>query len=452
MEWCDSPSVANTEKEQSAIEHLLSCSEDAALEEFDRVVISSSWDGIASGWNKTRPNVKYISWPDRKKRAKEKSSRVSPNFVDPESQYVKVKRLAGLITSSNSHNQQDAKTTWPEKTGSKFNLNKLKNVDVLSYEMPCWRYIIDPRTFGYVERPSLQLIRGISSQKNPPQTFVLDNGGMVTFQEVNGSLVFNDPSLAFDRHLLETFEHREEFRLRACDFSNFVVNLSPVISQYRTEDNKIKVVHSVCARSDLNNGANVCDMCRHRTQEVAKSELVTRFISMSDSALDLLKPLQKITPTQRRTAEESMIASKALVAQARNSKELKSDSSSNHKGVKKSKDGKLKKKRTDRSRLDWLPITRNSAGYSFIHEGTQAHGKFPDRPPVGFTKTFTLPHKNRKGKKLTLSEAANLVPKGALGDALNSLSKELDKKVEKGVSLSDPLLPSVSGTKLEVPS
>ena len=452
MESTESPSDGNSEKQHMFVEQLLSCSEES--EQFESFVVPSSWDEIACGWSTTRPNVRYISLTEKKKKLKEKAPRVSPNFVDPESQYAKVKRLAGLITSSNAHCQQNG---WPEKPNARFSLKKFRNLDVLSYETPCWRYIVNPRTFDYVDRASLQLIRSIcGGQKNSTQTFVLENGGILNFQEVNGTLIFNDPAFAFDRHLLEMFEQKEEFRIRTSDFRNFLIEAAPIISQYRTEDNKIKVVHSLCGSSELSGCSAVCDMCRHRTQQITqvasscKGEC-PRFISVSDSALELLKPLRKITPIQRKTAEESLIASKVLVAQAKNSKELKCDSLSVQKGLKRPKD-KVRKARSEGSKLDWLPITKSGSTYSFVQQSTRAHGKFPDRPPVGYTKTFTLPHKSRRGKKLTLSEAASLVPKGNLGEALKTLSKELDKKVEKGVSLSDPLLPSVSGTKLEVPS
>ena len=105
-------------------------------------------------------------------------------------------------------------------------------------------------------------------------------------------------------------------------------------------------------------------------------------------------------------------------------------------------------------KLDWLPITRNTIGYPYPSTTlNQTHSKFPERPSAGSSKVFSLPRHNKKGKKLTLSEAANLVPnRTKLDDALERLSQELDRKVEKGVSFSEPLLPSVSGTKLEVPA
>ena len=83
---------------------------------------------------------------------------------------------------------------------------------------------------------------------------------------------------------------------------------------------------------------------------------------------------------------------------------------------------------------------------------TASHGNFPERPSAGFSKAFSLPRHKKKGRKLTLSEAANLVPsKGKLNDALEKLTQELDRKVEKArVTISETLLPSVSGTKLEV--
>ncbi|KAJ7337103.1 hypothetical protein OS493_009955 [Desmophyllum pertusum] len=105
-------------------------------------------------------------------------------------------------------------------------------------------------------------------------------------------------------------------------------------------------------------------------------------------------------------------------------------------------------------KLDWLPITRNTIGYPYPSNSlNQSHSKFPERPSAGFSKAFSLPRHNKKGKKLTLSEAANLVPsRGKLDDALEKLTQELDRKMDKGVSFSESLLPSVSGTKLEVPA
>lgn len=104
--------------------------------------------------------------------------------------------------------------------------------------------------------------------------------------------------------------------------------------------------------------------------------------------------------------------------------------------------------------MDWLPITRNTIGYPYPSAAvSQPLGKFPERPSASFAKTFSVPQRNKKGKKLTLTEAANLVPnRGKLDDALKKLSQELDRKVEKGLSFPEPLLPSVSGTKLEVPA
>ncbi|KAL9975718.1 hypothetical protein ACROYT_G012910 [Oculina patagonica] len=464
MDSTDDPIVASDSSERELIEKLLDSSEESQEIEgdFDRVVFTSSWDEVACGWKRTAPNVRYISSAGpKKKTSKEKFWRVSP---DSESHYAKVKRLAGMITNSNSNannsvnemNNTKAGGKWPGNKTIKTNMRNFQNADVLSYDTPCWRYIIDPRTLKYVERTPLQVLRNMaSSHKYLNQTLVLENGGMITFQETsNGGIAISDPALAFDRRLLETLDLKDEFRVDKAGRFHFSFESSvPLITQYRSEDNKIKVIHTVPTIKE-NPVISFCELCRFRTHDTCLSKADCRLEICTNSSTEL-KPLQKITPTQRQTAEESILATKALMSQSK----LKSDSSSCLKACRKSKEGKAanQKRKTGpggEGKLDWLPITRNTIGYPYPSTTlNQAHSKFPERPSAGFSKAFSLPRHNKKGKKLTLSEAASLVPsRGKLDDALEKLTQELDRKVDKGVTFSEPLLPSVSGTKLEVPA
>lgn len=460
MDSADDPIVASDGGERELIDKLLESSDSQEIEEdFDREVITSSWDEVACGWKHTAPNVRYISSAGpKKKTSKEKYWRVSP---DSESHYAKVKRLAGMIANSNSNansvteiNNTKASGNWPGNRTLKTNMRNFQNADVLSYDSPCWRYIIDPRTLEYVERTPLQVLRNMAtSHKYPNQTLVLENGGMITFQETsNGGIAISDPALSFDRRLLENLDLKEEFRVdKACRFPYSFDSSVPLITQYRSEDNKIKVIHAVPTIKE-NPMISFCELCRFRTRDISKRECRLEICTNSSTEL---KPLQKITPTQRQTAEESILAGKALASQSK----LKSDSSSCLKACRKSKENKAanQKRKTGpggEGKLDWLPITRNTIRYPYPSTAlNQTHSKFPERPSAGFSKTFSLPRHNKKGKRLTLSEAANLVPnRGKLDDALEKLTQELDRKVETGLSFSEPLLPSVSGTKLEVPA
>ena len=445
------------------IEKLLEFSErqsqEIEEEDYDRVVFTSSLDEVACGWKDAAPNVRYISSADRKKKTKEKYWRVSP---DSESNYSKVKRLAGMITNSNSSsgseiNNVKAGGMWPGNRQLKANMRNFQNADVLSYDTPCWRYIIDPRTLKYVERTPLQVLRNMfTSHKYPNQTLVLENGGIITFQETSsGGIAISDPALSFDRRLLESFQAGEDYRLcadKVCRIPGSYETSVPLVTQFRTEDKKIKVVHAVPPRKESNPTLSVCELCRFRAHDLSKSDCR---LEVNSSSCTELKPLQKITPIQRQTADDAFLASKALQSQTK----LKSENTSCSKVCRKSKEHKNQKKRTGpggEGKLDWLPITRNTIGYPYptypSSYMTASHGNFPERPSAGFSKAFSLPRHNKKGKKLTLSEAANLVPsKGKLNDALEKLTQELDRKVEKArVTISETLLPSVSGTKLEV--
>ena len=204
--------------ERELIEKLLEFSErqsqEIEEEDYDRVVFTSSLDEVACGWKDAAPNVRYISSADRKKKTKEKYWRVSP---DSESNYSKVKRLAGMITNSNSSsgseiNYVKAGGMWPGNRQLKANMRNFQNADVLSYDTPCWRYIIDPRTLKYVDRTPLQVLRNMfTSHKYPNQTLVLENGGIITFQETSsGGIAISDPALSFDRRLLESFQAGED--------------------------------------------------------------------------------------------------------------------------------------------------------------------------------------------------------------------------------------------------
>lgn len=465
MDSADEPIAASEGGERELIDKLLESSESQESEEdFDRVVITSSWDEVACGWKQTAPNVRYISSAGpKKKTSREKYWRVSP---DSESHYAKVKRLAGMITNSNSNvnsvteiNNVKASGNWPGSRTLKTNMRNFQNADVLSYDSPCWRYIIDPRTLEYVERTPLQVLRNVATtHKYPNQTLVLENGGMITFQETsNGGITISDPALSFDRRLLENMDRKEEYRVekteKASRFPFSFDSSVPLITQYRSED-KVKVIHALPTCTIKENPViSFCELCRFSTRDLSKRECRLE-ICTSNSSTEL-KPLQKITPNQRQTADESILASKALATHSK----LKSDSSSCLKACRKSKENKAvnQKRKTGpggEGKLDWLPITRNTIGYPYPSTTlNQTHSKFPERPSAGSSKVFSLPRHNKKGKKLTLSEAANLVPnRTKLDDALERLSQELDRKVEKGVGFSEPLLPSVSGTKLEVPA
>lgn len=458
MEPADGPSVETGSKERELIEKLLDSSESREEEDFDRVVFSSSWDEVTCGWKRTAPNVRYILSADRKKKAKDKCWRNSP---DSESHYAKVKRLAGMITNSNSNvnsvteiNKVKTGGTWPGNKTVRTNMRNFQNADVLSYDSPCWRYIIDPRTLEYVERTPLQVLRNMTaSHKYPNQTLLLENGGMITFQETsNGSISISDPAQTFDRRLLENLDLKGEFfvdkrRFPFCFEPSVRV---PLITQYRTEDHKIKVIHAVAARKE-NPVVSFCDLCQLRPQDIVKP---SSKVEISTNSSTELKPLQKITPAQRQTADDSILASKFLGSHSK-----KLDDSTSSKGSKKTKDQRVVSQKrksgpVGEGKLDWLPITRNTIGYPYPSTVvSQPHGKFAERSSAGFTKAFSLPKCNKKGKKLTLSEAANIVPStGKLDDALKKLSQEMDRKVKKGLSFSEPLLPRVSGTKLEVPA
>ena len=463
MDTADEPIVSSDGGERELIDKLLESSEGQEIDEdLDRVVNTSSWDEVACGWKRTAPNVRYISSAGpKKKTSKEKRWRVSP---DSESHYAKVKRLAGMITNSNSNinsiteiNNVKAGGNWPGNRTLRANMRNFQNADVLSYDSPCWRYIIDPRTLEYVERTPLQVLRNMATtHKYPNQTVVLENGGIITFEETsNGGIAISDPALSFDRRLLENLDLKEEYRVeKARRFPYSFDSSVPLMTQYRSQDNKIKVIHALptCTIKD-DPMISFCELCRLRTRDISKPQCRLEICTNSSTEL---KPLQKITLTQRQTAEESILASKALGTHSG----LKSDSSSSLKACKKSKENKAtnQKRKTGPgggSKLDWLPITRNTIGYPYPSTTlNQTHNKYPERQTAGISKAFSLPRHSKKGKKLTLSEAANLVPnRGKLDDALEKLTQELDRNMEKGVRLTEPLkLPSVSGTKLEVPA
>lgn len=444
-------------KEHELIEELLECSENESQqikEGLERVVITSSWEEAACGWKETSPNVRYITSADRKKKAKEKYCQTSH---ESETHYTKVKRLAGIITNSNSNTGvSDVRTdlknsigSWPGNRAFMTNMRNFQNADVLSYDTPCWRYIIDPRTLHYVERTPLQALRNMSSShKYPHKTLILENGGMITFQETfNGGIAINDPALSFDRRLVEGLHLSEDHgryggkvTLR---FPSSLEQSMPILTHFRTDDDKNKLIHTEQPKKQ-NNPLLSCELCKFRSQDLPKPDTyqVDCKLEIRNHSFSDLKPLQKITPTQRQTAEESILV------------KAKSE-----KACGRSKDNKAlnQKKKTGpggEGKLDWLPITRNTFGYPYPSANlvNTTQSKFPDRMSAGFSKAFSLPRHSKKGKKLTLSEAANLVPsRGKLGHALEKLSQELDRKVEKGIPVSETLLPSVSGTKLEVP-
>lgn len=463
MDSADLSSCETDSKERELIEKLLESSENESQrneEDVDRVVFTGSWDEAACGWKDAAPNVRYITSADRKKKSKEKHWHVSP---DSESHYAKVKRLAGMITNSNSNadfNKLDnvkAGGIWPGNRTLKTNMRNFQNADVLSYDTPCWRYIIDPRTLRYVERTPLQVLRNMStSRKYPSQTLVLENGGMITFQETgNGRIVISDPALSFDRRLLESLHFAEDFGLRSDKESRFLSSLEtslPVLTQYRTDD-KFNVIRTLPSKKTINPTISFCELCGFTTRELCKPDCLRGHCRLEASTSPELKPLQKITPTQRHTAEDSLLVSKILSSQTK----VKAENQSCSKICRKSKEHKAashkRKTGPGEGKLDWLPITRNTIAYPYPSTCvTTALSTFPERSSAGFSKALSLPRRNKKGKKLTLNEAANLVPtRGKLDDALEKLSQELDRKIDK-MTISESLLPSVSGTKLEVPA
>ena len=459
MDSADLPSCEADSKERELIEKLLESSENESQEneeDFDRVVFTGSWDEAACGWKDAAPNVRYITSADRKKKSKEKNLRVSP---DSESHYAKVKRLAGMITNSNSNadfNKLDnvkAGGIWPGNRALKTNMRNFQNADVLSYDTPCWRYIIDPRTLRYVERTPLQVLRNMStSHKYPNQTLVLENGGMITFQETGiGGIVISDPALSFDRRLLESLRFAEDFGPSSDKEPRFLSSFEtsvPLLTQYRTDDDKFKVIRALPSKKTINPTISFCELCRLRSHDLSKPDCPwgNCRLGASTSSCTELKPLQKITPTQRQTAEDSLLVGKVLSSQTK----VKAENHSCSKVCRKSKEHKAAnhKRKTcpgGVGKLDWLPITRNTIGYPYPSTCLTT-----ERSSAGFSKAFALPRHNKKGKKLTLNEAANLVPsRGKLDDALEKLSQELDRKIDK-MTISESWLPSVSGTKLEV--
>jgi len=418
----------NQETLNSAIESLLSLSENR--EEIDDSVVCSGWDEVSCGWKNTKPNARYVVSPERRKRSKEKVQ-YSP---DPYSQLAKVKKLAGMIANSNHV------STTKSKTFRNPGMTKYQNSGILSYDTPCWRFIVNPNTFRYIERPTFLELRSVNDKPTTiTHTIILENGGMIRCLELNGRLALYDPAFNFDKRLLDSYIDREEFRLRVCQGPlNFSLEYKPSFLQTRTEENKISVVQTMTMKHTLEPCSSVCEMCRHRTQEV-----IERSASKNSSNTEL-KPLVKVTPTQRKVAEDSRLAGKILVHQGKdlNLKSLKV--SKKAKECLNSKHGAL--------RLDWLPITRSTIAYPCDTAKVErvSNDKFPASQSQ--PKAFTFPKGHGpKARKLTLSEAANLVPKTSrLGHAIDKLAKELENKQEKPLSLSEPILPSVSGTKLEV--
>lgn len=425
-------------REETAIQNLLQCSEKAEedLNDFQRVVATFSWQEVATGWRNSAPNVIYQS-SERKKKSKEKQSKTTSLSVDHENHYLKVRKLAGMIANSSLQ----ANGALPTSKKAKSNMLKFKNLDVLSYDMPCWRYILDPRTCCYVERKPLQLLRCVNEKKR--RTTVLENGGVVSFQEINGEALFVDPALSFDRHLLETLDHREDFRLKS-DIICSSLDVPKVCSSFRTENNRIRVVHTGFAtnmspRVDGPRNVN----CRQNTQ--------------TDSKTKELKPLEKVTPIQRRAAEDSILASKMLMARA---KELKSESSTQINILnKKNKTSKNKcAQLSNSSRVDWVPITASTFHYQTHYSTAYENplGYFPCKPGCKFKygKTVSLrPLNDSKENKLTLNEVANLMPsENNVSTTVDKLAKELESKkdsnLEIGVGLSPDLLPTVLGKKL----
>ncbi|XP_001638519.2 uncharacterized protein LOC5518517 [Nematostella vectensis] len=440
----------NKLRERAAVESLLSCSDDFKEDDFESFVVTSNWEEVARGWRNTEPNAFFLSSSEKRKKTKDKP-RNSPPILEHDSQLAKVKKLASLITNSNTLNESNSKHGHVKVPS----LAKFQNTGVLSYDVPCWRYIVDPKRYIYVKRPSVQQLRILTDRRtNATQTILLDSGGMITCQEANGGIVLLDPALSFDKHLVETLDVREEFRQRSGNRVPCKFEFSSV-TQIQREDNKIKVVHTLSARPELSHCSGVCNMCRHRTQECKSDD--NKSLNGSNSRTEL-KPLQKITPTQRRAADDSFTVGKLIMQQSKSKEHIpKSDaSSSSCKESKSKKDSKSSPTHKAEPKLDWLPITRNTIAYP-AYVQTMAgfdrisHARLPDRTLPTAAKPVSFPGHKTKARKLTLSEAANLVPKTSIiGDAINRLSKKLEQTKEKPLSISEPLLPSVSGTKLEV--
>lgn len=440
--------------ESFAVEALLSCSENSTEKPFERVVVTSNWNEVARGWRNVKPNARYLASPEKRKKSKDKFQ-IGHTYSDPENQLAKVKKLAGMIANSNVILKED-NSAMKLKTARNTALAKYQNCGVLSYDVPCWRFIIEPKHFRYIERLGFLDIHSLNDVKRSSMTYslMLDNGAMITCQEVSGRLALFDPALTFDRHLLATYELREEYKLRSCHRTNGACEFATDFYQARTEDNKIKVVQTISPKSNTG-PCSSCDMCRHRTQEF--SPHVPKLISPKNKSSEL-KPLQKITPSQRRTSEDNRALGKVLIQHAYGrTKELPLKSVKEHKD-KKGKEGKAYHSRHT-VRLDWLPITRSTIAYPYVqgipenNSGSSSSGSYtvPEQSSSSMVKSYSLPRPQPKARKLTLSEAANLVPKSSkLGSAFNNLTKELENKHEKSLSLSEPLLPSVSGTKLQV--
>lgn len=450
----DGRSRRKSDVDHSAVEALLSCSENSIEEEesFDRVVVTTNWNEVARGWQKVKPNARYVSSPEKRKKSKDKFQ----NYSD-ENQLAKVKKLAGMIANSNIILKDSNSATKLEMSRNTA-LAKYQNCGVLSYDTPCWRFILEPKHFRYIERLGFADIRALNDVKRSSTTYslMLDNGCMITCQEVNGRIALFDPALTFDRHLLTTYELREEYKLRSCHRTNGSCEFATDFYQGRTEDNRVKVVQTISPKSYGGGPCTSCEMCRHRTQEFSPPD-ISKLTSPKHKSSEL-KPLQKITPSQKRTAEDNRALSKVLVQHSYGrAKELPFKASKENK-EKKVKEGKVYHPR-HAVRLDWLPITRSTIAYPYVQ------GIIPESNSSGSTsgtepssssmvKSYALPRPQPKARKLTLSEAANLVPKSSnnfkLGNAIDSLTKELEHKHEKSLSLSEPLLPSVSGTKLQV--
>lgn len=443
--------------ESELIEKLLEYSESESqeiVEDRENVVFTSSWEEAACGWKKTARNVRYISSADRKTKAKEKYCQ---GTSDSESHYAKVKRLAGMIANSHSSAAGGNEMRNSVKGGSWAGnraMRSFQNADVLSYDSPCWRYIIDPRTLQYVDRTPLQVLRNLStSHKYPNQTLILENGGMITFQETyDGGIAINDPALSFDRRLLGGLRLDEDKELYGGKVTpKFPSSLERSMSlltqcQCETNNNKIRVIQALPPKKQMNS-IFPSELCKLRPHDLTKTDSYRGDCNLEvrnhTNNYSELKPLQKITATQRQTAEEGILA--------------KTNSEKNYGRSKENKALNQKRKTGPggEGKLDWLPITRSTIGYPYPSTTSvdTSHKKSPERLSTGFPKPFSIQRHIKKGKKLTLSEAANLVPRRANVDhALERLSQELDKKMNKGLPVSETFLPSVSGTKLEVPT
>lgn len=457
MDTAELPISEADNSELELIEKLLEYSENESqeiVEDRDRVVFTSSWEEAACGWKKTAPNVRYISSADRKTKAKEKCCQ---GTSDSESHYTKVKRLAGMIANSHSSAAGENELrntvrggTWAGNRALRTNMRNFKNADVLSYDTPCWRYIIDPRTLQYVDRTPLQVLRNLStSHKYPNQTLILENGGIITFQETyDGGIALNDPALSFDRRLLGGLHLDEDKGLYGGKvtpkFPSSLERSMSLLTQYETDDHEVRVIRTLPPKKEMNS-IFPSELCKLRPHDLTKTDSYR-----GDCSLEVrnhnnseLKPLQKITATQRQTAEESILAQTNSGKKCGRSKENKAFNQKRKTGT------------GGEGKLDWLPITRNTIGYPYPSTTSvdTSHNRSPERLPTGFPKPFSLQRHIKKGKKLTLSEAANLVPsQGNVGHALEKLSQELDKRMDKGLPVSKTLLPSVSGTKLEVPT